>query len=147
MANDFIIHQLEDLDLSVRAYNVLRRAGIKTVEQLYSASLLDLLGVRNMGIRCCAEVISKVFNFYAEHHFEHPSRALEVKDLTKTPKPASNLTDYWVTVTCLNTLEVFQKLVKAETPDAAADKFARHLDRLGVDLTECEIKTIARAAI
>lgn len=40
---------LEDLDLTIRAYNVLRREGINNVGQLCTRTRDDLLDMRNMG--------------------------------------------------------------------------------------------------
>ena len=40
---------IEDLDLSFRAYNVLRREGLSTTEDLVLLSESDLLDMRNMG--------------------------------------------------------------------------------------------------
>ncbi len=41
--------QIEDLDLSVRSYNCLKRAGIHSVRQLVEFSENDLLNIRNFG--------------------------------------------------------------------------------------------------
>lgn len=51
---------IEDLDLSVRAYNILRRAHIDTVEQLQQLSDDDLLRLRNMGTHIVKEIREKV---------------------------------------------------------------------------------------
>ena len=40
---------LEELDLSVRSYNCLKRAGINTVEDLSEKTYEDMLKVRNLG--------------------------------------------------------------------------------------------------
>ena len=40
---------IEELDLSVRSYNCLRRAGINTVEELARHSEEDMMKVRNLG--------------------------------------------------------------------------------------------------
>lgn len=52
--------KIEELDLSVRAYNVLRRARIETVEQLQQLSDDDLLRLRNMGVSTVKEIREKV---------------------------------------------------------------------------------------
>lgn len=49
---------LEDLELSVRAYNCLRRAGVTTVGQLRSMSDEELMKVRNLGRKSMEEVKS-----------------------------------------------------------------------------------------
>ena len=51
---------IETLDLSVRAYNCLRRAGIVTVEQLRSMRESELSRVRNLGKKCTMEVLNKL---------------------------------------------------------------------------------------
>lgn len=52
--------KIEELDLSVRAYNCLRRARIDTVEQLQQLSDDDLLRIRNMGASTVREIREKV---------------------------------------------------------------------------------------
>ena len=51
---------IEDLDLSVRSYNCLKRAGIHTVEDLTKKSGDDMLKVRNLGKKSLDEVIKKL---------------------------------------------------------------------------------------
>lgn len=52
--------ELESLDLSVRSFNCLVRAGIETVEQLRNLSFEDLHHIRNMGRRSITEVMLKL---------------------------------------------------------------------------------------
>lgn len=40
---------IEELDLSVRAYNCLKRSGIRSVAQIFALSRQELLAIRNMG--------------------------------------------------------------------------------------------------
>lgn len=47
---------LDDLDLSVRTYNCLRRHGVRTVEELRKMSDEELRSVRNIGQRCIDEI-------------------------------------------------------------------------------------------
>ncbi|MBR7159836.1 MAG: DNA-directed RNA polymerase subunit alpha [Clostridia bacterium] len=51
---------IEDLELSVRSYNCLKRAGIHTVEDLTKKSEDDMLKVRNLGRKSLDEVIKKL---------------------------------------------------------------------------------------
>ena len=51
---------IEDLDLSVRPLNCLKRAGITTVEDLIKRSEDDMLKVRNLGRKSLDEVIEKL---------------------------------------------------------------------------------------
>lgn len=52
--------KIDDLGLSARAYNCLKRVGIDTVEQLQQMSNDDLLRIRNMGNQTVAEIRAKV---------------------------------------------------------------------------------------
>jgi DNA-directed RNA polymerase subunit alpha len=52
--------QVEDLDLSVRSYNCLKRAGIHSVRQLVDFSENDLLNIRNFGQKSIEEVKEKL---------------------------------------------------------------------------------------
>ena len=51
---------IEELDLSVRSFNCLKRAGINTVEDLINTSEDDMMKVRNLGRKSLEEVINKL---------------------------------------------------------------------------------------
>ncbi|HEY8371565.1 MAG TPA: DNA-directed RNA polymerase subunit alpha C-terminal domain-containing protein, partial [Pseudonocardiaceae bacterium] len=51
---------IEDLDLTVRSYNCLKREGIHTVGELVSRSEADLLDIRNFGAKSIDEVKMKL---------------------------------------------------------------------------------------
>ena len=51
---------IEELDLSVRSFNCLKRAGIDTVEDLTLSSEADMMKVRNLGKKSLDEVIQKL---------------------------------------------------------------------------------------
>lgn len=51
---------IEDLDLSVRSYNCLKRAGINTVGELIQKTEADMMKVRNLGKKSLEEVIAKL---------------------------------------------------------------------------------------
>jgi DNA-directed RNA polymerase subunit alpha len=51
---------IEELDLSVRSYNCLKRAGINTVEELTYKSEDDMMKVRNLGKKSLEEVAKKL---------------------------------------------------------------------------------------
>lgn len=51
---------IEDLDLSVRSFNCLKRAGINTVEDLTNKSEEDMMKVRNLGRKSLEEVVQKL---------------------------------------------------------------------------------------
>jgi DNA-directed RNA polymerase subunit alpha len=51
---------IEELDLSVRSYNCLKRAGINTVQELTNKSEADMMKVRNLGRKSLEEVKNKL---------------------------------------------------------------------------------------
>ncbi|MGI6189212.1 MAG: DNA-directed RNA polymerase subunit alpha [Caldicoprobacteraceae bacterium] len=51
---------IEELDLSVRSYNCLKRAGINTVEELTQRTAEDMMKVRNLGKKSLEEVQQKL---------------------------------------------------------------------------------------
>ena len=51
---------IEELDLSVRSFNCLKRAGINTVEDLIMKSEEEMMKVRNLGRKSLEEVINKL---------------------------------------------------------------------------------------
>lgn len=51
---------IEELDLSVRSFNCLKRAGINTVEDLINKSEEDMMKVRNLGRKSLEEVVWKL---------------------------------------------------------------------------------------
>ncbi len=51
---------IEELDLSVRSYNCLKRAGINTVDDLTKKTMEDMMKVRNLGRKSLEEVINKL---------------------------------------------------------------------------------------
>ncbi len=63
---------IEDLDLSVRAYNCLKRANISTVGQVLEMNDDEILGVRNFGRKSLDELKEKL----AAHGFIQPSEAI-----------------------------------------------------------------------
>ncbi len=54
---------IEELDLSVRSFNCLKRAGINTVEDLTNKTEEDMMKVRNLGKKSLDEVINKLHSF------------------------------------------------------------------------------------
>lgn len=51
---------IEELDLSVRSYNCLKRAGINTVQELTERTIDDMMKVRNLGKKSLEEVQEKL---------------------------------------------------------------------------------------
>ena len=54
---------IEELDLSVRSYNCLKRAGINTVDELIQRTPEDMMKVRNLGKKSLEEVEVKACRF------------------------------------------------------------------------------------
>lgn len=54
---------IDDMDLSVRSYNCLKRAGIQTVEDLIKRTEEDMLKVRNLGRKSLDEVLEKIKSY------------------------------------------------------------------------------------
>ncbi len=60
-ARDKILEMtIEELDLSVRSYNCLKRAGINTVEDLTNKTEDEMMKVRNLGRKSLEEVVQKL---------------------------------------------------------------------------------------
>ena len=51
---------IDELELSVRSYNCLKRAGINTVEELCNRTSEDMMKVRNLGRKSLDEVLAKL---------------------------------------------------------------------------------------
>ena len=59
-SNKVLDMTIEELDLSVRSYNCLKRAGIQTVQELAAKSEDDMIKVRNLGKKSLKEVKEKL---------------------------------------------------------------------------------------
>lgn len=55
-----LVMTIEELDLSVRSYNCLKRAGINTIQELTNKSESEMMKVRNLGRKSLAEVKTKL---------------------------------------------------------------------------------------
>ena len=62
---------IDELNLSVRTYNVLKRAGVETIEEIQSMSDVDLAMIRNFSRKCMDEVHSKLEE-YVRSNSEKP---------------------------------------------------------------------------
>ena len=51
---------IDELELSVRSYNCLKRAGINTVQELCSKTPDEMMKVRNLGRKSLDEVLEKL---------------------------------------------------------------------------------------
>ncbi len=54
---------IEEMDLSVRSYNCLKRAGLNTIQDLLKKSRSDMFKVRNLGAKSVEEVIQKLESY------------------------------------------------------------------------------------
>ena len=54
---------IEEMDLSVRSYNCLKRAGINTVEDLVMKTEDEMIKVRNLGRKSLEEVLKRLEDF------------------------------------------------------------------------------------
>lgn len=59
--NKGLVMMIEDLDLSVRSYNCVKRAGIQTVEELTQKTEDEMMRVRNLGKKSLKEVKDKIY--------------------------------------------------------------------------------------
>ena len=55
-----LVMSIDELELSVRSYNCLKRAGINTVEELTNRTSEDMMKVRNLGRKSLEEVLAKL---------------------------------------------------------------------------------------
>ena len=60
VVNKFNDMTIEELDLSVRSYNCLKRAGINTVHDLTEKTQEEMIKVRNLGSKSLEEVLNKI---------------------------------------------------------------------------------------
>lgn len=60
--NKGLVMMIEDLDLSVRSYNCLKRAGIQTVEELTQRTEDEMMRVRNLGKKSLKDVKDKLYD-------------------------------------------------------------------------------------
>ena len=72
IANKKLEKKIEELDLSVRSYNCLKRAGINTVGELTQKTSEEMMRVRNLGRKSLKEVIQKLHEIGLElrHSFD-----------------------------------------------------------------------------
>lgn len=52
--------KIENLDLTMRTYNCLKRAGIRTIGDLLNFSYYDLIKIRNLGRKSMKEILDKI---------------------------------------------------------------------------------------
>ncbi|MBQ9544774.1 MAG: AAA family ATPase, partial [Clostridia bacterium] len=70
---------IEELELCVRAYNSLRRAGIDSVEKLRGMKEEEIVRLRNMGVKAARDVIEKVKEYDRIHGVKKSAKAEKEK--------------------------------------------------------------------
>ena len=76
--NDLLRRPIEDLDLSLRSYNCLKRAGIHLIDDIVSKDVSELAKIRNFGKKSFAEVREKIEALGLE--FQDRNHLLEGED-------------------------------------------------------------------
>lgn len=61
---------IDELELTVRAYNVLKRAGIDTVEKLDGILDSELLKIRNLNQKCLKDIKEQLKKYKVGKHYE-----------------------------------------------------------------------------
>jgi DNA-directed RNA polymerase subunit alpha len=79
---------IEDLDLSVRAYNCLKRSGITKIGQLLEMSEEDLLAVRNFGQKSLDELKQRLEAMGYVSRAEVPEEATQAAAASTGRKPS-----------------------------------------------------------
>lgn len=54
------MQSIEELELSVKSYNVLKRSGVNFVEDIHKMSYVDITSLKNISRRCVEEIESKL---------------------------------------------------------------------------------------
>ena len=80
IANKKLEKKIEELDLSVRSYNCLKRAGINTVGELTQKTSEEMMRVRNLGRKSLKEVIQKLHEIGLELRHSFDSDYLDNED-------------------------------------------------------------------
>ena len=64
--NKVLQMSIEDLELSARSSNCLRRAGISTIDELISKEYSDLIQIKNFGKKSATEINAKLKQYNLE---------------------------------------------------------------------------------
>ena len=147
---------IEDLDLSVRSYNCLKRAGIETVGDLIGKTMDDMMKVRNLGRKSLEEVERKLamlgLSFQSPPEDDFPimgdivEGGLSVIEPDYTDKTVEDLdlsarTNNLLKRAGLNTVGQILRLTKAELGEIrfmtskCADEVIAKLAAMGLSLT------------
>lgn len=72
VANKILEKKIDDLDLSVRSYNCLKRAGINTVGELTQKTEEEMMRIRNLGRKSLKEIVTKLreIGLHLKHSYD-----------------------------------------------------------------------------
>lgn len=73
---------IEEMDLTVRAFNSLKRYGYNTVADILKCTGEDLLRIRNLGVKCTKEVIAKMKELGFQEWANKADEALKERNLS-----------------------------------------------------------------
>ena len=80
IANKKLEKRIEELDLSVRSLNCLKRAGINTVGELAQKTSEEMMRIRNLGRKSLKEVIQKLHEIGLDLRQSYESEFLDLED-------------------------------------------------------------------
>jgi len=119
-----IEYTLEELDLSVRSFSCLRRAGMYTLEDVVTKTEDDFMKVRNLGKKCLDEIICKVkqYGYYLNDEGIFEYHCLDNLSIVSFAK-------YYIRLYSRNKTEEEQLLI---------DNFFEHCNSLGYSLKSAD---------
>ena len=80
IANKKLEKKIEELDLSQRSYNCLKRAGINTVGELAQKTAEEMMRVRNLGRKSLKELIQKLHEIGLDLRQSYEGEYLDLDD-------------------------------------------------------------------
>lgn len=80
--------KIEDIDLSVRAFNCLKRAGINTIGDLRAMTEEELRQVRNLGMKCVDSIIKKLLEYNVTLNTKTESKSQKAEPPEENKKSA-----------------------------------------------------------
>ena len=101
---------LIDMDLSVRSFNCLTRAGINTLEDILSRSIEDLMLVRNLGRKGLEETLYKLKSY--GYHTNEDGNFEYTHPTASRFNNATHYAKYYLKLYCLNNIKYEEHLIK-----------------------------------
>ena len=132
---------IEELYLSVRPYNALKRAGINTVEELEKLSQADLMHVNNMGVTSAKEIM-QVLKIYKSNEEKNNS----LHDITNRNETNSYIDDNSTPIEKLNlSVRSYNALKKADINTLEQLKTMSKVDLMNIkNMGKTSVKEIIR---